>query len=216
MRRWLFVLVAVLVIVVIGGAAAVAISAAYDDDRTGAPYRWGMGMRSEPGPAWRHGALVEDEFGYLAEMVAHHEEAVEAATELARSSRPEMRAFGEDIVRTQSVQIALMRGWLREWYPDRDPEIDYQPMMRDLSDLSGDALDRVFLEDMIMHHMVAVMMSQQLLVRDIARHEEVADLAQAIRDEQRAEILTMQQWLADWFGGWWHHHNGPWMRSSIG
>ena len=36
-------------------------------------------------------------------------------------------------------------------------------MMRDLSGLSGDRLDRTFLEDMIGHHMAAVTMSQRLL-----------------------------------------------------
>lgn len=60
-----------------------------------------------------------------------------------------------------------MSTWLREWYPDRvEDDADYQPMMRNLSRSSGDELARVFLQDMIAHHMMAViMMSQQFLVR---------------------------------------------------
>jgi uncharacterized protein (DUF305 family) len=72
-------------------------------------------------------------------------------------------------------------------------------MMRDLSSLSGDSLDRTFLQDMIGHHMMAVMMSQQLLVHDAADHEEVDRLAKAIRDEQHAEIVQMRRWLTAWF-----------------
>ncbi|MFF4620500.1 DUF305 domain-containing protein [Nonomuraea jabiensis] len=75
-------------------------------------------------------------------------------------------------------------------------------MMRDLSKLSGDALDQTFLQDMIPHHMAAVMMSQQLLASGQAEHPEVADFAAKVRDTQHAEMLQMRRYLADWFGEW--------------
>ena len=158
-----------------------------------------------------HGAAVASEFDYLAEMVAHHEEAVTAAQELQRSERAQMREFGAAIVTTQSAQIQQMRTWLAEWYPGRSTDVDYQPMMRDLSGLSGDALDRAFLQDMTVHHMMAVMMSQQLLARGLAEHGEVSDLAVSIRDEQHAEIVQMRQWLGDWFDVGMRGGMGPWM-----
>lgn len=159
-----------------------------------------------------HGAAVTTEFGYLTEMVAHHEEAVAAATELQRSERPTMRAFGRSIVTSQTAQIVQMKTWLAEWYPGRSTDVDYQPMMRDLTGLSGDRLDRVFLEDMIPHHMMAVMMSQQLLAQGVADHDEVNALASSIRDEQHAEIFWMQRRLEAWFDAGWRHGMGPGMR----
>ncbi|ABL81720.1 protein of unknown function DUF305 [Nocardioides sp. JS614] len=157
---------------------------------------WGsmMGMMSSAG--------VASEPEYLAEMVAHHQEAVTAAGELARSDRAEMRAFGESIVKTQSAQIQQMRSWLKDWYPEQSTGLDYRPMMRDLSELSGDQLDQAFLQDMIGHHMAAVMMSQQLLWRG-TDHGEVAELARTIRDDQHTEIVQMQRWLAQWFDTDW-------------
>jgi uncharacterized protein (DUF305 family) len=154
------------------------------------------------------GVAVQSEYHYLAEMVAHHREAVVAAKELQRSDRPQMRAFGESVVTTQSAQIRLMQGWLAHWYPDRSGRVEYHPMMRDLTGLSGDRLDRTFLQDMIGHHMAAVMMSQQLLMRGLAEHPGVVPLAQDIRDEQHAEILQMRQWLSQWFGQGWGHGQG--------
>ncbi len=71
--------------------------------------------------------------------------------------------------------------------------------MRNLENLEGDALDRVFLEDMIPHHMTAVMMSQQLLARGLAEHEQVTVLARNIRDSQRDEIHMMRRWLTSWY-----------------
>jgi uncharacterized protein (DUF305 family) len=147
-----------------------------------------------------HHVSASSEQEYLAEMVAHHLEAIDAARELQRSDRATMRDFGEEIVEVQSAQVAQMRAWLAEWYPDDSAEVDYEPMMRDLSRLSGDRLDRTFLEDMVGHHMAAVMMSQHLLASRLVEHDEVADLAADIRDDQHAEIFRMRTWLRDWFG----------------
>jgi uncharacterized protein (DUF305 family) len=152
-----------------------------------------------------HHVAAASEQEYLAEMVAHHDEAIVAARELRRSDRAVMRRFGERIVAAQSAQVAQMESWLAEWYPDDSTDVDYEPMMRDLTGLSGDRLDRTFLEDMVGHHMAAVMMSQHGLASRLFDHDEVAALAADIRDEQHAEILRMRVWLRDWFGVRWMH-----------
>lgn len=152
----------------------------------------GMGMS---------GMAVQDEFGYLAMMIPHHEEAIRnGRLLLAGTDRPEMRAFATSIVETQTREVEQMRGWLASWYPGRDAAVDYAPMMRDLTGLRGDALDRAFLEDMIPHHMGAVMMSQQLLGQGLAAHTELEPFARTVRDAQHVEIVQMRGWLADWFG----------------
>jgi len=147
------------------------------------------------------GVRVDSEFAYLTEMIPHHEEAIAAARQLlARSDRPEMKAFATSIIGTQSAQVVQMKAELARWYPGRDTTANYTPMMRDLTRLSGDALDRAFLEDMIPHHGMAVMMSQQLLGQGLAQHSEVTQLATSIRDGQHAEIVKMMGWLGSWFG----------------
>jgi len=198
MRRPLGALVATLAAVVVLATTAAAVSMSGRD-----------GSNDEWMPGWHGGHamggdLADNEFSYLTEMVTHHQEAVDAARHLARSERPQMRAFGRDIVATQSAQINQMNGWLAAWYPGRQTEQDYRPMMRDLSGLEGDRLDRAFLQDMVVHHMAAVRMSQQLLARGSADHADVAELARTIRDAQHAEIFQMQSWLTAWFGTGWH------------
>src|SRR5699024_1375669 len=112
------------------------------------------------------------------------------------SEQPRVRRLGTDIVASQRAQVRRMQGLLREWYPDRPAyDASYEPMMRDLADLRGAALDRAFLEDMLPHHMMAVMGSQHLLRSDAVEHAEVADLAAAIRDEQHADIGLMRRLL---------------------
>jgi uncharacterized protein (DUF305 family) len=188
------------------GSATTAVAMTGQDDGSWWPGQH-MGRAGPLGPTGFMGhmshASVDSEHAFLVEMIAHHEEAIDAAGELARSERPEMSAFGARIIESQSAQVEQMRAWLDAWYGDRSHEVDYDPMMRDLSDLSGDELDEAFLSDMIGHHMGAVMMSQQLLMRDLADHAAVDRLAEDIRDEQSREIAMMQRWLRDWFDAGW-------------
>lgn len=136
---------------------------------------------------------------FLADMTAHHEEAVAMAEQLQRSERPEMRALGQRIVRSQTAQAEQMRSWSRQWYGTSSLRSDYEPMARDLTRLEGDALDEAFLLDMVPHHMVAVMMSRHLLGDGSPEHQQVADLATAVIEEQTAEIVQMRRWLQAWY-----------------
>lgn len=200
MRRLRALVVALVVASIVASATAVgaAVWASQDNhsparvgsamttaDSSSTPGRWDGSWGPMGVMGW---ADVAGESAYLAEMIAHHQDAVTASRDLARSERADMRSLGESIVESQSAQIRQMRSWLREWYPEHSAPVDYRPMMRDLSGLSGDGLDQAFLQDMIGHHMVAVMMSQQLLWRG-TDHDEVAELARSVRDAQRTEIV---------------------------
>lgn len=155
------------------------------------------------------GMSPSNEADYMIDMIPHHQEAIDNAQLLVdHSDRPEMQDFGALIIKTQSAEIKQMQEWLREWYPDKDTTSDYQPMMGDLTDLRGDELDEMFLETMIPHHMMAVMMSQQLVRGDVAEHQEVVPFAENIRDVQRDEIYQMREWLTDWFDGSYDHGPG--------
>lgn len=141
---------------------------------------------------------VDSEYDYMARMIPHHEEAVETARILAEHSpRSELREFGRNVIEVQTAEIEQMREWLNAWYPDRPVRAEYEPMMRDLDDLRGDRLDRAFLEDMIPHHMAAVMMSQQLVRGNLTDRIELERFAADIRDAQLREIQRMGDWLGD-------------------
>ena len=140
------------------------------------------------------------EYEFLLHMIPHHEEAVSNARILkANTEREEMEQFAETIIRTQSEEIEQMKAMIDRGYSEKDRNIDYQPMMRDFENLTGEELDRAFLEDMIVHHMEAVMMSQQLISQGLVEHEEMALLANDIRNSQRDEIRMMRVWLSQWY-----------------
>ena len=142
--------------------------------------------------------MVRSEREFLEGMIPHHQEAVDTAKEvMARGgSTPEIKKLAEDIVVAQEKEIAMMKGWYQSWYGEAYvAKADaYTPMMRDLSKLSGAALDKVFLEDMVMHHEGALMMAQS--VQPYIENREITDLTKAIMETQTEEIQSMKRLLA--------------------
>jgi uncharacterized protein (DUF305 family) len=106
-----------------------------------------------------------------------------------------MVELAENIIIAQKREIENMKDWYEAWYgvsyQDTD---DYDPMMRDLSNLSGAEIDRTFLEDMIMHHMGAIMMARS--VQPYVEHQEMEDLTKAVVDTQSKEIQQMRNILS--------------------
>lgn len=63
---------------------------------------------------------------------------------------------------------------------------------------TGDALDKEFLTQMIVHHQGAVEMAQTLLAG--TKRPELVKMGNDIVSVQTKEINQMKQWLNDWFG----------------
>jgi len=174
--------------------ALVAVSIAVDLPRTGAAAGVGHGH----GAAASAHAPIASEAGFLAGMIPHHQEAVDAAREAAeRGERPEVRALARDIVTTQANEIATLRAWLEDWYPEAQPA-PTPPMMRALTGLAPSEIDVVFVSDMVRHHEMAVALAEEALALDPAPRPEVAALAREIVRVQVEEITTLRGWLEDW------------------
>lgn len=151
----------------------------------------GMGMMGGMGHDMM---MVATEKEFLTEMIPHHVEAVVTAKEvLARgATTPEIKSLVEGIITAQEKEIAGMKTWYQAWYgTPYTPSGKYEPMMRDLAKLSGAELDKVFLEDMIMHHMGAIMMAHS--VQGVTEHREIETLSQNIIESQSKEIRLMRQ-----------------------
>lgn len=79
---------------------------------------------------------------------------------------------------------------------------DMNTMMMDMTarmkGKTGDELDKVFLEDMIVHHEGAVDMAKEL--QRGTKRPELQKMAEDIIDVQTGEINMMKSWLKEWFG----------------
>jgi uncharacterized protein (DUF305 family) len=144
---------------------------------------------------------------FIERMIPHHDDAI-AMAELAleRSERPEIRQLAEDIRRSQTAENAQMRDWYREWYggaPDIGGEMGMgMGMMSETTDMraleSAPDFDKEFLEQMIPHHEMAVMMTS--MVGNRGGRQELRELADSMRRAQSREIELMEGWYTEWYG----------------
>jgi uncharacterized protein (DUF305 family) len=147
------------------------------------------------------GATATDELSFLQQMIAHHQEAIETAEALLEvTERPELRELLEDVVRDQRAEIETMRAYLARAYPDAPQDVEVEPMMRRLEGASVAEQEQAWLEDMVMHHMMAVHDARALLAQGWSTDPEIEALARSIVENQVDEIMRMRGWLAEWFG----------------
>lgn len=175
----------------------------------------GMGMR---GASDSH---------FIIMMIPHHEGAI-AMAELAlrRAQHPELRELARSISVSQARENAQMRGWYRDWFGGEVPRwggsygrsvysgwsgwvgqgccggMGGGPAMMGSTDLrwleQAPDFDRAFIEQMIPHHRMGVMMASMALGR--AEHPELARLEEAIIRTQTEEIARMEGWYRSWYG----------------
>lgn len=70
-------------------------------------------------------------------------------------------------------------------------------MNANLEGKTGDAFDKAFITEMVMHHEGAVEMAELALTN--AKRQEIKDLAKAIIAAQNTEIGQMKAWATAWY-----------------
>lgn len=138
---------------------------------------------------------------FVAEMIPHHEGAVEMA-EIAqeRGQSPFVKGLAEDIIRTQTEEITELRS--------QDEELadagvkkgslggghSAMGMDEDTTSLkTAEPFDRAFLEMMLPHHTGALEMARTELAE--GEDPDLKALAQEIIDAQEREIRAMREQL---------------------
>lgn len=144
---------------------------------------------------------------FIIEMIPHHEGAIEMAkVALEKSKRPEIISLANDIIAAQSREITEMTTWYGSWFEGAVPEggmggMHMSGMTGDLDDLntvSSADFDREFIDQMIPHHEMAIMMANMLATA--SERTEMKQLASAIITSQSREIEMMKSWRKAWYG----------------
>lgn len=184
----------------------------------GRPIAQGMG----PGWMWGGPRGASDQH-FMVMMVPHHDEAIAMAElALSRARRAEIKELARSIKTSQTQENDQMRRWYRQWYgrdlPSWSPGAGWgwhhgammgPGMMQGGRSWSGvrstslDVLtnavdfDRAFIEQMIPHHQMGVMMATMEL--NHTERPEMRKLAEAMIRVQGDEITTMQKWYRSWY-----------------
>lgn len=160
-----------------------------------------LGALALAAPASANAPRSKAEREFLVEMVGHHAMAVEMA-EMAKekATHQELKDLADGIVRTQTVEIRRMRGWLESWYGRRvadDHGMPHGDDMEMLEDASGPEFEVRFMAMMSVHHAQAI--ERAKTVRRSRLHGKVRQLTRDIIRAQEGEIQQLQDWLVLWY-----------------
>lgn len=142
---------------------------------------------------------------FIEQMIPHHESAIVMA-KLAqqKSNRAEIKTLADNIITSQTAEIDKMQSWYKQWYGTEVPNQSNSNGMMSMMNGSWDEdrlntaadFDKVFLEEMIPHHQMAVMMANML--ENGTSRQEMKTLASDIITTQSKEIDTMRNWQVQW------------------
>ncbi len=150
---------------------------------------------------------------FIEQMIPHHEGAVDMAKlALQRSKRHEIKTLATAIITDQNKEIADMTTWYKDWFGNDVPKVSGGMVGGGMMSQSGMHMggqedmvslenatdfDKAFLEAMIPHHQLALMMVQML--ESGSNRREMLELAKNITTSQSKEIQQMQAWYKQWY-----------------
>ncbi len=151
---------------------------------------------------------------FIEQMIPHHDGAVAMAkVALEKSKHPEIKTLASAIIAGQTKEIEDMAGWYKNWFGKDVPKVNTGMMgggmmsgsgmhmggQEDMASLQNATdFDKAFLETMIPHHQMALMMVQMLEAG--TNRPEMIELAKNITVSQSKEIKDMQGWYKEWYG----------------
>ena len=193
-------------------SAALVLSAALTTKPASSQVPQGMGC---PPGAWSEMPMAfrAADQRFITMMIPHHDSAI-AMAELAlgRARRPQIRGLAQQIKTSQSAENAQMRRWYQQWFGTEVPAwttpgvqapmgmgMGLPGMTTSLNVLRrAPDFDRAFIEQMIPHHRMGVMMASH--AQWGTTRPELRQLEAAMVNAQSREIAQMEQWYRQWYG----------------
>ena len=136
-----------------------------------------------------------NEENFLIEMIAHHQESIEASKLVFETTKNEqLRVLSQQIAIRQDEELGYLKTVLAQNYPKSTKEANYKPMLAPLEQHGSQFADRAYLTGMILHHQKGLAMAQRVLQKDPSPL--VEEFANKIILVQTQEIAIMTQMLS--------------------
>lgn len=149
---------------------------------------------------------------FIEQMIPHHDGAIAMANlALEKAQHSEIKTLAKEIIEAQNKEIIDMKNWYKTWF-GRNVSEGTTTMMGGMMSQGGmhmggkedvatlnNALDfdKEFIEQMIPHHQMAVIMARMLQAG--TNRPEMEQLAKNIIKSQSEEIQKMQGWYEQWY-----------------
>jgi uncharacterized protein (DUF305 family) len=159
-----------------------------------------------------HPRFTAGDIAFMQGMIGHHAQALEMVALLqTRTESGDMKNLAQRIAVSQADEIQMMREWLEDRGAEAPGEHAHHAhdaklmpgmltpeQMQRLSELTGPAFDKLFLESMIKHHEGALIMVRELFATPGAGQDaEIYAFASDVDADQRMEIIRMAGMLKE-------------------
>lgn len=148
---------------------------------------------------------------FIEQMIPHHDGAIAMANlALQKASHPEIKTLAQAVLKAQTAENQEMSTWYKDWFGKNVPagNASVGGMMsqrgmhmggsQDINALQNASdFDKEFIEQMIPHHQMAIMMARMLETG--TNRPEMKQLAKNIIGSQSKEIEKMQTWYREWY-----------------
>lgn len=146
---------------------------------------------------------------YIDMTIMHHEEGIEMAQLAAtKATSAGVKAFAEKTAADQQKDIEELQRYRNQWYAGKPlmdrammdsmmksmhpgMNMDMEETRRKLRATEGPAFDRLFLDTMIHHHMMAIDMAKEATTK--AEHPELKEFARQVVIKQQNELAEMNK-----------------------
>ena len=167
-----------------------------------------MTTGNRTGSAQQMGEMPYD-LHFIDMTIMHHQEGIEMAQLAAtRAASARVKAFAEKTAADQQRDVEELQAHRNLWYAGRplmdqammesmmksmhpDMKMDMEETRRALRAASGAAFDRLFLDTMIHHHLMAIDMAKEATTK--AEHTELKEFARKAVTKQQNEITEMNK-----------------------
>ena len=175
---------------------------------------WGVNNSNNTTPGRTVGMMNNIDEHFIEQMIPHHDGAIAMAKlALQKAKKPEIKTLAQNIITAQEKEVTEMQGWYKSWFGVDVKTGNTYSMMGGMMSSGGmhmvgnqdntQALenapdfDKAFIEDMIPHHQLAIIMAQMLKAG--TNRPEMLTLANNITESQSKEIEQMQSWYKSWY-----------------
>lgn len=132
---------------------------------------------------------------YINSMIAHHRGAMLLAEQLGKNTtRPEMKTLSQAILSDEPKAIAELFDWKKEWYGDERNVRD--PIVANLGS-TGDTFDLRFLNAIIAHHEVGILMTQEARLK--SSRAEILNNADLVEAFLSSGLETLKGLRKTWY-----------------
>ena len=171
-----------------------------------------MSWNYNQNPSVRNGITSSIDQHFIEQMIPHHDGAIAMANlALTKATHPEIKTLAEAILKAQTKENQEMHSWYTDWFgrsvPTQGSTFSGGMMSQggmhigstqDIDELKNAAdFDKEFIEQMIPHHQMAIMMARML--ESGTKRPEMLQLAKNIQSSQAEEIQQMQNWYTNWY-----------------